>query len=187
MAKPVNRLIGVVCALLVAPFLRHHDRQPVAQADAAAIAPGRVIAAQRSPWAPTPPKPVDGAPNAFAAPAEITRDRGGSFHINGAINGRSADLLVDTGASLVAIPVAQAAGFGIVVQPDEFRPVVRTASGTANAAHVRIESLTIGGTELRDVDGVVVEGLDRILLGQSALRRLGKVSIDGDHMQIGGN
>ncbi|MDE2404688.1 MAG: TIGR02281 family clan AA aspartic protease [Sphingomonadales bacterium] len=169
-------------ALLVAPLLRHRDDSPVRTADAAPL-----VAGTRSPWAPDAPKQADGSPNPFAGPAVISRDRNGTFHLNGAINGRSLDMLVDTGATVVAIPATQAADLGIVVQPDEFRATVRTASGTASAAPVRIASLTIGTTELRDVEGVVVEGLDRILLGQSALARLGKVSIDGDHMAIGGN
>jgi aspartyl protease family protein len=114
------------------------------------------------------------------------RGAGGTFHVAGAVNGRSLDMLVDTGADLVAIPADQAPGLGVAVQPDQFRPVLRTASGTANGAVTRVDSLVVGQRELRDVDAVVVEGLDRVLLGQSALRRLGNVTIAGDRMEIGG-
>ena len=38
--------------------------------------------------------------------------------------------------------------------------------------------------EVRNVDAVVVEGLPTNLLGQSVLRRLGKVELSGDRMVI---
>jgi len=125
--------------------------------------------------------------NAFAPVITIARDARGRFSAAGTINGRSIDMLVDTGADLVAVPAEAAAGLGISVAPDQFRPILRTASGPANGARVRIDSLDIDGHGLRDVDAVVVEGLDRVLLGQSALRRLGRVSIVGDRMEIGGD
>jgi aspartyl protease family protein len=70
------------------------------------------------------------------------------------------------------------------VSPGDFRPMLRTASGAAEAARVKIDRLSIGGSELHDVDAVVVVGLGTNLLGQSALRRLGKLEQDGDRMVI---
>ena len=179
MFRLLSRAFGMTFAILVAAVLigSHHPRP--AQADAAAVG------AHRSAWA---PDPAPGTPqaNPLSEPTVIARDAHGRFSTAGSINGRSHELLVDTGADIVAIPVDEAAGLGIVVAPDQFRPILRTASGTASGAQVRIASLTVGARELRDVDAVVVEGLDTVLLGQSALRRLGKVTIEDDHMVIGG-
>jgi len=51
---------------------------------------------------------------------------------------------------------------------------------------VRIDRLVVADHELENVDAVVVRGLSVSLLGQSALRRLGPVSLDGDRLLIGG-
>lgn len=167
-------LIGVIGLALLVPMFLHVGEK------AAAVAPAPV-AAPTSAWpARTAVDPV----SAFTPATLVMRGANGTFHVGGAINGRSLDMLVDTGADLVAIPAEQAAGLGIVVQPDQFQPVLRTASGMANGAVTRIESLMVGQRELRDVEAVAVEGLDRVLLGQSALRRLGRVTIAGDRMEI---
>lgn len=170
------RLIGVIAVALLVPlyFQPHGEVAPPG-------APAAQVASPPSPWASR--APVE-AVNAFTPTTVIQRDVGGTFHVAGAINGRSLDMLVDTGASLVAIPATQAPELGVIVQPDDFHPVLRTASGSANGATTRIASLVIGQRELRDVEAVVVEGLDRVLLGQSALSRLGRVTISGDHMEI---
>ena len=114
----------------------------------------------------------------------IGRDASGQFHIHATVNGRDAEFLVDTGADLVSLGMAEAERLGLNVAPSDFRPMLRTASGTANGARVRIDRLVVSGQELHDIDAVVTEGLDTNLLGQSALRRLGKVELQGDHMVI---
>jgi aspartyl protease family protein len=165
-------LIGVIAAMLLVPLLWHPAASPGVPA-----AP---------PSAPELARPVPDPVSAFTPVIQVPRAPDGTFRVDGAINGRTLGLLVDTGADLVAIPAEQAPGLGVIVQPDQFRPVLRTASGTANGATTRIDSLVVGQRELRDVDAVVVEGLDRVLLGQSALRRLGKVTMTGERMEIGG-
>ena len=62
--------------------------------------------------------------------------------------------------------------------------MLRTASGTANGARVKLDRLVVSGQVLHDVEAVVVEGLGVNLLGQSALRQMGRVELQGDHMVI---
>ena len=184
MARLLSLAFGMIFALLVAAQLlgSRHPLPVVAIATPASQAAG-----QATPWSREPARDAFPPANPFVQAMVIARDASGRFALTGTINGRARELLVDTGADVVAIPVGQAADLGIPVAPDEFRPILRTASGTAKGAPVRIASLGIGSHQLRDVDAVVVEGLDTVLLGQSALRRLGKVTIDGDHMAIGGS
>jgi aspartyl protease family protein len=174
----ISRIIapGLIVAAMTGPVFVHAPDKAAVVAAAPHPAPAA---------APLPPAAADPV-SAFASSTVAMRGAGGTFHVAGAVNGRSLDMLVDTGADLVAIPADQAPGLGVAVQPDQFRPVLRTASGTANGAVTRVDSLVVGQRELRDVDAVVVEGLDRVLLGQSALRRLGNVTIAGDRMEIGG-
>lgn len=140
---------------------------------------------------------ADPAPAAQArsAPSEIAsdypetalalkRDSSGQFHIAGEINGSNMRFLVDTGADVLALTEASAEAAGIVVEPDAFQPIMRTASGTGYGAPVVVDTLKLGETELRNVDAVVVQGLSTDLLGQNVLRKLGQVTLQGDRMVI---
>lgn len=114
----------------------------------------------------------------------IVRDATGQFHLDAAANGAPTRFLVDTGADTVALTEADAERAGLVVDPATFRPILRTASGQGFGAPARLDRLEIGGTELRDVEAVVVKDLGTSLLGQSALRRLGRVEQSGDRMVL---
>ena len=49
---------------------------------------------------------------------------------------------------------------------------------------VQLDRFQLGDEEFHNVDAIVLEGLETNLLGQSLLRRLGKVELRGDHMVI---
>ncbi|WP_068071112.1 retropepsin-like aspartic protease family protein [Novosphingobium lentum] len=153
-----------------------------ASAEAASARPSHQA---HNPWSRDTARSSDTAPG--SAPGEalmIARDGGGQFHVDGEINGGDARFVVDTGADTVALTVADAERLGIAVSDEDFQPIVRSASGAGYGARVRLERLGIGGQELDDVPAVVVRGLSVNLLGQSALRRLGKVELRGDRMVI---
>lgn len=166
----------VLSTAALAPFLR----QPAVQSAAAANAvPGRA-----SPW----DKAASATParGASAEMVEIERDGGGQFHLDVGAGGETVRFLVDTGADVVALTVDDADRLGIRPDPGDYRPMLRTASGTGMAAPVQIVRLTIGGRDLDDIDAVVVPELPVSLLGQSALRRLGSVTLRGDRLTITG-
>jgi aspartyl protease family protein len=114
----------------------------------------------------------------------IQRDASGRFHVQARVNGEDATFLVDTGADVVALTEAEAERLGFDVSPDDFRPIMETASGTGYGARIYLDRLELGDEEYDNVDAVVVRGLGTNLLGQSALRRLGKVELQGDRMII---
>ena len=115
---------------------------------------------------------------------EIARDESGQFRLTAQVNGQDARFLVDTGADMVALTVEDARNLGIDVNPEAFEPIGRSASGVARGAVVRIDRFQLGEEEFRDVDAIVLEGLGTNLLGQSLLRRFGKVEMRGDRMVI---
>jgi aspartyl protease family protein len=115
---------------------------------------------------------------------EIRRDDSGQFHVSGQVNGEDVRFLVDTGADVVALTVDDAARLGIDADPASFEPIMQTASGTANGMRINIERLAVAGGEYENVDAVVVEGLSVNLLGQSALRQMGRVELQGDKLVI---
>lgn len=115
---------------------------------------------------------------------EIARDETGQFRLTAQVNGQDARFLVDTGADMVALTVEDARNLGIDFEPENFEPIGRSASGVARGAVVHLDRFQLGDEEFRDVDAIVLEGLGTNLLGQSLLRRLGKVEMHGDRMVI---
>lgn len=115
---------------------------------------------------------------------EIRRDASGQFHISGQVNGEETQFLIDTGADVVALTIDDAARMGIDADPASFEPIMQTASGQANGMRINIERLAVAGGEYENVEAVVVEGLSVNLLGQSALRQMGRVELHGDKLVI---
>ena len=101
----------------------------------------------------------------------ITRDAGNHYRISGEINDIPVDMLVDTGATIIAIPGDLAGSLGL----EAGAPIqVMTANGPATAYMTRIDSLRLGDIELRGVMASInpqMRGID-ILLGMSALGQL---------------
>lgn len=109
-----------------------------------------------------------GAPRAF----RVAADSRGHFVASGAVNGAHIRFLIDTGATLVSIPAAEATRLGI-----DYRKGRRGMSQTANGAvafwRVNLDSVTLGDVTIHNVEGAVHEsgGLDVALLGMSFLNR----------------
>lgn len=129
------------------------------------------------------------APRAAAAPAqqsdsygntlEISPGRGGHYHVTATVNGREIHMLVDTGATTVALSRDDAESIGIMVQQLDYSGVVRTANGNARVARVMLDDLSLGDISVRDVPAVVIDApLSVSLLGMSYLRRLSGFSIE---------
>lgn len=139
-----------------------------------------------NPWASDAPEPTSAAP----APAiggetiALVRDGTGQFHLEAEVNGRRTRFLVDTGADTVAIGEGEAQRLGIDTATLDFAPIVQTASGEGMGARVTIDRMTIGNADLGSVSAIVIRDLPVNLLGQSVLRRLGKVELSGDRMTI---
>lgn len=149
-----------------------------------AVAERPANAAKASPWSKDAPAAVRGA--VPAEMVEIARDAHGQFHLEVDVGGEPVRFLVDTGADVVALTEDDADQLGLKPDPGAYRPMLQTASGTGMAAPVEIERMTIGGRELVGVEAVVVPDLPVSLLGQSALRRLGSVTLKGDRLIIAG-
>ena len=94
-------------------------------------------------------------------------------------------MLVDTGATTVALTGNDAAMMGIDWPSDRVRVIGRGASGDVYGVPVTLERIEVGGIEARGVQAVVVpEGLDVSLLGQSFLSKVNRVEVSGDEMVL---
>ncbi len=104
--------------------------------------------------------------------AVLAADARGHYMVEGQVNGGSMRFVLDTGATLVALPAADALRLGIDFR-NQPRALMHTANGVALAYSVRLRSVRIGTIELNDIDGVVLEqGLGVGLLGMSFLNRV---------------
>jgi aspartyl protease family protein len=117
------------------------------------------------------------------ASVTLQADSRGHFVVQGQINGGTTRMLVDTGASLVAIPASDATRLGIDYKKG--RPgYVNTANGVAPVYQVTLDAVKVGDITLNQVDGVVQEsGLPIILLGMSFLNRT-EMRRDGEQMVL---
>jgi aspartyl protease family protein len=101
----------------------------------------------------------------------LKADSRGHFLTTGTINGASTQFLVDTGATLIAIPGAEARRLGIAYA-NAPQGTVKTAGGAVTAYKVRLDTVRVGAIELNGVDAVVIdERLEFVLLGMSFLNR----------------
>ena len=109
-----------------------------------------------------------------AEEVQIWRNTQGMYATTGSINGLPVSLLVDTGATQVAMNAAQARRLGIDYRVVGAPAAITTASRQEPAWVVMLDSVKVGAIELRNVEGVVLEGAqpETVLLGMSYLGRL---------------
>lgn len=115
---------------------------------------------------------------------ELQRGANGHFTTSATVNGQPIEMLVDTGATSVALSVDDARRLGLSVDPARFAVVGSGASGPVRGVGVTLADVAVDGKHVGPVDAVVLDGLDRSLLGQSYLRRLTQVEISGDTMTL---
>jgi len=102
----------------------------------------------------------------------IAADGNGHFMAEGQVNGAHVRFLVDTGATLVTLSASEAKRLGIDYRRGQ-QAVSQTANGRVLVYRVRLDSVTVGGMTIRDVDAVVNDapGMEVSLLGMSFLNR----------------
>lgn len=110
-------------------------------------------------------------------------DERGHYLVKGQINGGEVRMLLDTGATSIAIPATDAIRLGIDYKKG--RPVyVNTANGSAPAFKVMLDKVKVGDIEINQVEGLVREqGLPIILLGMSFLNRT-EMRLEGQQMTL---
>ena len=118
--------------------------------------------------------------------ATLRADRLGHFAANAVVNGRSTEMLVDTGASVVALTPATARRLGIHPAAGDYSISMSTANGVASAAAVTLDEIRIGDVTVREVPAVVFagEGLGVDLLGMTFLKRLTRFEVGGGQLVL---
>jgi aspartyl protease family protein len=113
------------------------------------------------------------APGA-ASSVEIQADEQGHFVTTADIQHSAIRVLIDTGASVVALSYEDAEEAGLKPRNLSFDIPIATANGTVKAAHVVLDRVEIGTVRVRGVEGVVLPrgAYSGTLLGMSFLNKL---------------
>lgn len=113
----------------------------------------------------------------------LAADPRGHFVTEGAVNGNPVRFLVDTGATTVALPAADAVRLGIDYRKGK-RALSSTAAGVVQIYVIMLDTVRLGSIELTGVEASVIEqGLDIALLGMSFLNRV-EMKRDGQTMVL---
>jgi aspartyl protease family protein len=114
------------------------------------------------------------SPAASYRAASIAADAGGQYRAKALIQGQDVDVMVDTGATLVALTSETAARIGVTLDLSRPRLRMNTANGVTLASPVTLRSVNLGAIYMDDVQAVVMPpGASSInLLGESFLKRL---------------
>jgi aspartyl protease family protein len=128
----------------------------------------------------------DASPSDGRRSHTIAKDSRGHFTTDGRVDGRRLDFMVDTGASVIALTESSAARIGIRLSRSEFNAPVSTANGVVKGARARLDSVDIGGLEVRDVQAMILpdDVLSENLLGLSYLSRLRRFEYAGGKLVL---
>ncbi|KQS98097.1 MULTISPECIES: TIGR02281 family clan AA aspartic protease [unclassified Rhizobium] len=110
----------------------------------------------------------------------------GHFEANVAVNGVSVQMLVDTGASRVALSYDDAEKLGLAPETLSYTQSILTANGEARAAPVTLAEVSIGPIVRKDVKAMVTQQgmLDQSLLGMSFLSTLDFLQMQTDELRL---
>lgn len=110
----------------------------------------------------------------------------GHFEANASVNGQTINMLVDTGASMIALTQEDAVAAGIIPENLTYSVTVMTANGAATAAPVTLSEISIGPITRRNVPATVAEPgrLDQSLLGMSFLGTLSSLQMQTDELRL---
>ena len=119
---------------------------------------------------------------------QIARGQGGEFALQARINGVTAPMVIDTGATSVVLTYETAKAAGLPLELLEYDVDVETAGGHTRAARLTLDRLAIGKLVERSVPALVVPHgqMKTNLLGMSFLDRLESWEVHADRLMLHG-
>jgi aspartyl protease family protein len=119
---------------------------------------------------------------------QIARGQSGEFALQAKINGISAPMVIDTGATSVVLTYETAKAAGLPLELLEYDVDVETAGGHTKAARLTLDRLAIGKLVERSVPALVVPHgqMKTNLLGMSFLDRMESWEVRADRLMLHG-
>jgi aspartyl protease family protein len=132
---------------------------------------------------PSDPSFSDMAANLDGA-VELKRETNGHFYADVLINGAPVRMLVDTGATGIALSRDDARKAGIATSIGMNEVVGEGADGSIHGEFVMIDRIALGPKTAEQMPAMVLNSGERSLLGQQFLQKFAAVEIHGDTMTL---
>lgn len=115
---------------------------------------------------------------------ELKRDENGYFFADVEINGAPVHMLVDTGATVIALSRNDAQMAGIATPIGMNDVVGQGADGAVKGVEITLDKVSLGDKTVERVPAIVLNSGGQSLLGQSFLSQFASVKIEGDKMVL---
>lgn len=113
---------------------------------------------------------------------ELRRSGNGHFYADVRINNAIVHMLIDTGATGIALSRSDAQSAGVATSIGMNDVVGEGADGAVHGQYVRLDRVELGPLSASGLDAIVLNSGEQSLLGQSFLSKFAKVQIEGDRM-----
>lgn len=115
----------------------------------------------------------------------LPRAPDGHYYAEVTVGGRRARMLVDTGASIVALTGEDARTLGLQWHPADLKVIGYGAGGAVRGIPATLAEVELDGHRVQDVQAAIIpEGLPISLLGQSFMGEIGRVEIGNGEMVL---
>lgn len=115
---------------------------------------------------------------------QLQRKANGHFYADVAINGTPVTMLIDTGASGIALSREDARKAGIPTSIGMNEVVGRGADGSVHGEFTTIDRIAMGEKTAEQMPATILNSGEQSLLGQSFLQKFASVEIRGDTMTL---
>jgi aspartyl protease family protein len=122
-----------------------------------------------------------GAP---VAGVQLRRQPDGHFYADVEVNGAKLHMLVDTGATEIALSREDARSAGLATSIGMQEVIGRGADGDVHGEAATLDRVSLGETTAEGLPAVVLDSGEQSLLGQSFLSKFDRVEIEGDKMVL---
>ena len=141
--------------------------------------------ADDGPWSRSKSRAGSSIPDKNGGEVRLERDRDSHFYVDAIVNGASVRMMVDSGASIIALTRRDAEAIGIDVDSLPEAGSANTAGGVVPIRPVELNSVGVDGLTVVSVQAAVIDAdMPASLLGQSFLSRLQSVQVEGDTMTL---
>jgi aspartyl protease family protein len=115
---------------------------------------------------------------------ELDRASDGHFYADVQVNGAMLHMLVDTGATAIALSREDARSAGLATSIGMPEVVGQGADGDVHGEIASLDRVSLGRKTVEGLPAVVLNSGEQSLLGQSFLSKFDRVSIEGDKMVL---
>ena len=118
----------------------------------------------------------------------VAADYRGHYVVHPTIDNYRIKMMVDTGATMVALTAADAVALGLDLRPSDYKMGLSTANGVIRGARVMLREIRLGDILVRNVEAVVLPAgaLSMSLLGTSFLGKLRGYEVQTGRMVLRG-